>query len=277
VGLFYVPVRELWYAGAMTPDQMRQAQDLLYRHWQGGTQIDALPPELVPADRAEAYRVQALIETYSSAPLFGWKIAATSLAGQKHIGVDGPLAGRILAERVLADGATCPLGNNLMKVAELEFVFRMGADLPPRSAPYGPPEVLAAVASLHPGIEIPDSRFRHFEAVGLAQLVADNGCAHRFVLGAAAGVGWRGLDLAAHTVPAFLNGRHVGDGIGANVLGDPRIALTWLANELSHHGVTLKRGQVVTTGTCIKPLAIARGDTVAADFGVLGTVSLSIS
>lgn len=260
----------------MTPDQMRQAQDLLYRHWQGGTQIDALPPELVPADRAEAYRVQALIETYSAAPLFGWKIAATSLAGQKHIGVDGPLAGRILAERVLADGAACPLGNSLMKVAELEFVFRMGEDLPPRSAPYSPREVLACVISLHPGIEIPDSRFRHFETAGLTQLVADNGCAHRFVLGAAA-ADWRGFDLAAHTVPAFLNGCHVGDGIGANVLGDPRIALTWLANELSRHGVTLKRGEVVTTGTCIKPLAIARGDTVAADFGVLGTVSLSIS
>jgi 2-keto-4-pentenoate hydratase len=69
----------------------------------------------------------------------------------------------------------------------------------------------------------------------------------------------------------------VGDGLGANVLGDPRIALTWLANELSRHGVTLKRGEVVTTGTCIKPLPIARGDHVAADFGVLGRVSLSIS
>jgi 2-keto-4-pentenoate hydratase len=113
--------------------------------------------------------------------------------------------------------------------------------------------------------------------VGIAQLVADNACAHRFVLGPAAPIDWCTLDLAAHIVPAFLNGRHVGDGLGANVLGDPRIALTWLANELSRHGVTLKRGEVVTTGTCIKPMPIARGDHVAADFGVLGRVSLSIS
>jgi len=261
----------------MTPDQMRQAQELLYRNWEARTRIEGLPPALVPADRAEAYRVQALIESYSSRPLFGWKIAATSLAGQQHIGVDGPLAGRILAERVLPDGGVCPLAGNLMRVAELEFAFRMGADLGPRATSYSQDEVLAAVASLHPGIEIPDSRFRHFETAGPAQLVADNACAHLFVLGPATPADWRAIDLAAHTVPAFRNGDHVGDGVGANVLGDPRIALTWLANELSRHGLTLRKGEVVTTGTCIKPLAIVPGDHVEGDFGVLGRVSLSIN
>jgi 2-keto-4-pentenoate hydratase len=260
----------------MTPDQMRQAQALLYRNWRNGTRMMALPPHLRPADRAEAYRVQACIEDYSQKPLFGWKIAATSLAGQQHIGVDGPLAGRILAERVIADGGVCLLENNLMRVAELEFVFRMNEDVPPRHAPYSQQEVLARVATLHPGIEIPDSRFQDFATAGMAQLVADNACAHRFVLGPAAAANWRGLDLAAHRVAAFLDGRHAGDGSGANVLGGPAIALTWLANELSRHGVTLKRDEVVTTGTCIKPLAIAPGNHVAGDFGVLGRVALSI-
>ncbi len=261
----------------MTPDEMRQAQALLYESWQSGTRITALPPHLMPADRAEAYGVQACIEAYSQKPLFGWKIAATSLAGQQHIGVDGPLAGRILAERVISDGGICPLGNNLMKVAELEFVFRMNEDLAPRSTPYSRQEVLARVATLHPGIEIPDSRFQDFATAGMAQLVADNACAHRFVLGPATTAEWRSLDLAAHKVAAFLDGGHVGDGLGANVLGGPAIALTWLANELSRHGVTLRRGEAVTTGTCIKPLAIAPGNHVAGDFGVLGRVSLSIS
>lgn len=261
----------------MTPDQMRQAQDLLYAHWRAGTRLDGLPPGLVPRDRAEAYQVQALIEARSAKPLFGWKIAATSLAGQQHIGVDGPLLGRVLAERVIADGGDCLLGSNLMKVAELEFAFRMGRDLPPRDEPYGQDEVLDAVADLHPAIEIPDSRFNHFERAGLAQLVADNACAHLFVLGAPAMADWRSIDLTAFKVPAFMNGTHVGDGVGSNVLGDPRIALTWAANELSAHGLTLKAGEVVTTGTCIKPLAIAPGDRVEGDFGVLGRVALSIS
>jgi len=249
---------------------------LLYRHWVGGTQLEVLPPGLIPADRAEAYRVQALLEGYSRAPLYGWKIAATSVAGQRHIGVDGPLAGRVLAERVIADGGACPLENNLMKVAELEFAFRMASDLPPRDEPYTQEDVLAAVGSLHPAIELPDSRFRHFGRAGLAQLVADNACAHRFVLGPAATADWRVLDLAGHKGRMFRNGAVAEDGIGSNVLGDPRIALTWLVNELSRHGETLKARQVVTTGTCVKPVPIAQGDRFDGDLGVLGRVSVSI-
>ena len=261
----------------MKQEEMRAASDLLYRNWLNQTRIEALPSHLRPGTRAEGYGVQAFIEDYTKAPLFGWKIAATSEAGQAHIGVDGPLAGRILAERVVPDGGACALGNNLMKVAELEFCFRMGADLPPRATPYSEEEVRGAVASLHPAIELPDSRFNDFEHAGLAQLVADNACAHLFVLGPAARFDWRGLDLAAHEAHAFLNGVDAGVGVGARVLGSPNIALTWLANELSRHGMTLAAGQVVTTGTCIKPLPIAVGDHVVGDFGVLGKVAVSIT
>lgn len=260
----------------MNPQDMQAACALLYRHWADGSQLEALPPGLVPGTRAEAYRVQALLEGYSQAPLYGWKIAATSAAGQRHIGVDGPLAGRILAERVIADGGACALGNNLMKVVELEFAFRMARDLPPRDRPYAQEEVLDAVASLHPAIEIPDSRFLHFERVGLAQLVADNACAHHFVLGPAGGSDWRALDLSAHRGRMFRNGALAEEGIGSNVLGDPRTALTWLANELSRHGETLKAGQIVTTGTCLKPVPIAQGDRFEGDLGILGRVSVSI-
>jgi 2-keto-4-pentenoate hydratase len=260
----------------MSPEDMQAACALLFRHWTDGTQLEALPRELVPADRAEAYRVQAHLESYSGAPLYGWKIAATSLAGQRHIGVDGPLAGRILAERVIPDAGSCPLGNNLMKVAELEFAFKMARHLPPRAEPHSQDEVLDAVASLHPAIELPDSRFLHFERVGLARLVADNACAHRFVLGPAATTDWRALDLASHRGRMFRNGAVAEHGIGSNVLGDPRVALTWLANELSRHGEALKAGEVVTTGTCLKPVSTAQGDRFEGDLGILGRVSVSI-
>ncbi len=260
----------------MTEDDMRAASDLLFSHWREQTRLDALPPHLRPATRAEGYRVQAFIEAHTAQPLFGWKIAATSEAGQKHINVDGPLAGRLLAERVIADGGVCPLGNNLMRVAEMEFAFRMAADLPPRAAPYEQDEVMGCVDTLHPAIELPDSRFHDFTKVGLAQLVADNACAHRFVLGPAAPEGWRAVDLAAHPVRAFVNEGIAGEGSGSVVLGDPRIALTWLVNELSRHGMTLKTGAVVTTGTCVKPVEIRAGDRVQGDFGVLGQVRVVI-
>jgi 2-keto-4-pentenoate hydratase len=261
----------------MTEAEMCAASDLLFQHWGRQTRLSALPPNLRPADRAEGYRVQAFIEKHTARPLFGWKIAATSEAGQKHINVDGPLAGRLLAERVIADGGVCPMGNNLMRVAEMEFAFRMAEDMPPRAVPYGQGEVMARVASLHPAIEIPDSRYEDFTLVGLAQLVADNACAHRFILGPATTADWRGIDLAAHPARAVVNDAVAGEGCGANVLGDPRIALTWLVNELSRHGLTLKAGEAVTTGTCVKPVAITAGDRVMGDFGSLGQVCVTIA
>ena len=262
---------------AMDSEQRRAACALLYQHWLDGTQFEGLPQNLRPADRAEAYQVQSHIEERSARPLTGWKIAATSTAGQAHIGVDGPLAGRLLAERGIPDGGSFVLGNNLMRVAEAEFAFRMGQDLPPRAQPYSRDEVLACVSALHPAIELPDSRYRHFERVGALQLIADNACAHYYVLGAAAPQSWRDLDLAAYKVRGLRNGTLAESGQGANVLGDPRLALTWLANELSRFGLTLAKDQFVMTGTCIKPMAIAPGDGVEADFGQLGKVSVAVT
>ena len=218
--------------------------------------------------------MMAELEKLSAKPLWGWKIAATSTAGQRHIGVDGPLAGRLLAEMVHADGATLPFGANRMRVAEAEFAFRMARDLPPRAEAYTVEEVLGAVAALHPAIEVPDSRFVDFATAGAAQLLADNACAHQFVLGPEAPATWRDMDLAAHRVIGRVTGRFEREGVGANVLGDPRIALAWLANELSRHGMTLAAGQVVTTGTCLVPMDVAPSDEVEVEYGALGRVGI---
>lgn len=258
----------------MDATQARAASELLVGHWRSGTVLGALPERLRPATRAEGYAIQAELEPLSAKPLWGWKIAATSTAGQRHIGVDGPLAGRLLAEMVHADGATLPFGANRMRVAEAEFAFRMARDLPPRAEAYTVEEVLGAVAALHTAIEVPDSRFADFVTAGAAQLLADNACAHQFVLGQEAPASWRDMDLAAHRVIGRVAGRLEREGVGANVLGDPRIALAWLANELSRHGMTLAAGQVVTTGTCLVPMDVAPGDEVQVDYGEFGRVGI---
>jgi 2-keto-4-pentenoate hydratase len=146
----------------------------------------------------------------------------------------------------------------------------MRRDLSPRAEPYGIEEVLDAVAALHLAIEVPDSRFDDFTAVGAAQLIADNACAHQFVLGPQAPATWRDVDLAAHRVIGQVGSRLSREGCGANVLGDPRLALVWLVNELSHHDLTLAANQIVTTGTCLVPLEIREGDEISADYGTLG-------
>jgi 2-keto-4-pentenoate hydratase len=86
----------------LSENQIHGASDLLFHHWQDGRCMTALPQRMRPSTRAEGYAIQALLDHRTNEPLFGWKIAATSLAGQAHIGVDGPLAGRLLREKVLA-------------------------------------------------------------------------------------------------------------------------------------------------------------------------------
>jgi 2-keto-4-pentenoate hydratase len=258
----------------LTDKQIDQASTLLVEHWQQGRRMARLPEAIRPQTRAEGYAIQARIERHSAKPVFGWKIAATSKAGQAHIGVDGPMAGRLLAERVLPDGGSTPLGANHMRVAEVEFAFRMGRDLTPRPTPYSTDEVLAAVDTLHPAIEIPDSRYDDFVTVGAPHLIADNACAHLVVVGAPAKTDWRKLDLAAHKGWGRNEGKYERAGSGANVLGDPRLALAWLANELRGLGLTLARGQTVITGTCVKPMEVEAGDHIVADLGILGGLSI---
>jgi 2-keto-4-pentenoate hydratase len=254
--------------------QVTAAARTLHDHWQAGTKIGDLDRSQRPRNRAEGYAIQAAMQGYYGTP-FGWKIAATSEAGQKHINVSGPLAGGIFAEGVIPDGGTAPMAGNEMRVGEPEFAFRMGRDLAPRATPYSVEEVLAAVDTLHPAIELPDSRFADFVSAGEAQLIADQACAHLFVLGAATGADWRAVDLVEERPVVTLRGeRFVGH--GKNVLGDPRVALTWLANELRGLGITLKAGEVVTTGTCHPPLPIQSGDRLEADFGAFGKVSVRL-
>jgi 2-keto-4-pentenoate hydratase len=253
------------------------AAAILWQHFERRTRIDQLPPDCRPRDRAAGYSAQREIVKFSGQHVVGWKIAATSEAGQKHIGVDGPLAGPLLAKRVLENGATVSLAGNIMLVAEAEFAFKFARSLPARANPYLQSEVLDAIASLHPSIEVPDSRYTDFVRVGAPQLIADTACSCWFVLGPATNADWRTRDLVTHEVTAYRNGERAGTGSGANVLGDPRVALTWLVNEVRTYGDGIAAGQFVTTGTCVIPVPIKPGDHVVADFGEFGTVDVRLT
>ena len=255
----------------------RPAARLLLDNWAATTRIDQLPEACRPVTRLEGYEAATALEVVSGQPVAGWKIAATSEAGQRHINVDGPLIGRIYRNRLKAPGDTVTLGDNIMRVAEAEFAFRFGTDLPAKGPPYTEEEALAAVTSLHLSIEVPDSRYTDFTKVGAAQLIADTACASWLVLGPAVETPWRDLDLAAHVVTGLRNGKRAAEGKGAAVLGGPVRALTWFVNECATYNGGVKAGEFVTTGTCIVPMAIAPGDAVTVDYGVLGQISCRIA
>ncbi len=262
---------------SITPTAGQQeAARTLHSLWTSRGRFAALPENIRPATRRDGYAVQQAFEQINGQTVSGWKIAATSVDGQRHINVDGPLAGRIYQDRMLPVGAKVSLKDNLMHVAEIEFAFRFAQDLPTRVTEYTVNEVLAAVAAVHPSIEVPDSRYEDFVKVGTAQLIADNACACLFILGPS-GTDWQEFDYLNQPITVTLNGGAIDSGYGRNVLGDPRVALTWIVNELSSIGVTMKAGQFVTTGTCRVPVKVQPGDVVHADFGKLGQVGCSFS
>jgi 2-keto-4-pentenoate hydratase len=262
----------------MSAQPSTQAAQLIWQHWQTGTVLQDIPAAIRPMTRAQGYAAQAALPSVSGRQVLGWKIAATSAAGQQHIQVDGPLAGRILSGQTFSPGAVISAFGNRMRVAEPEMAFVMGRDLPARESAYVMDEVLEAVSSLNPALEMPDSRFAVFTAAGVAQLLADNACAHQFILGTAAPETWRHIDLSKHPVHGRVTHRDgtffTRQGSGAAVLGDPRNALVWLVNELSSMDITLQAGQFVTTGTCMQPLELIEGDEVLADYGELGQMGM---
>ena len=128
------------------------AAQVIWSHWQSGQVLSTLPEACRPLSAEQGYAAQAQLPAVSGRTVVGWKIAATSTNGQKHINVSGPLAGRLLSGQVFDSGATVPSQGNRMRVAEPEFAFAMGQDLPPQSEPYTQQQVMAAVAAL-PGAQ----------------------------------------------------------------------------------------------------------------------------
>ncbi|OJY46249.1 fumarylacetoacetate hydrolase family protein [Pseudonocardia sp. 73-21] len=256
----------------MESDAADRLAHVLRDAWRTGRTIQDLPAALRPPTPAAGWLAQQRLADLAG-PGYGWKIAATSAAGQAHIGVDGPLPGRLCERFRFSPGDVLPSRHLHMRVVEAEFVFRMGRDVPPDA---GPDEVLEAVADLYLGVEVPDSRYVDFAASGGPALLADLACAGMFVLGPRVD-DWRGDDLPTWPTSLVVNGTVAARGSGGAVLGDPRAALVWLAAELVRLGTGLHAGDVVTTGTTTVPPAVAAGDTVRADFGAYGQVDLSFA
>jgi 2-keto-4-pentenoate hydratase len=183
----------------------------------------------------------------------------------------------VFAKHIVANGATVSLASNRMRVAECEIVFQFGQSIEPRQTGWSLQDILQTLASVHPGIEVPDSRFLKFETAGEASLIADCACSNDMVLGKGLKPDNRLQGLRDLQVKAQMrDGRHF-EGVGTNVLGDPLEALRWFVNEITQSGQTIQEGQFVTTGACVVPIPVLPGQTIEADFGWMGRMCVHFS
>ncbi len=222
-----------------------------------------------------AYAVQARAVGVSGAARVGWKIGSTSAEARRALGTDRPGAGALLAPFCFESGAEVPLFAAHDPAVEGEFVFVMGEGLAPRTAPFEREEVLRAVMGVAGGVELVGSRFEGgLAGLGREAVTADFGANIAFVAGPVEH-DWRALDLPEAEVALSVDGERRAQGRGREALGDPALALLWLANHLRERGDGLRAGDRVTTGTCTGLARIAPGARVMADFGPLGRVAFA--
>jgi 2-keto-4-pentenoate hydratase len=254
-----------------------KAADLLLESRLSKRRLDTLPPDCRPTTQDEANACQrALIERLragGSGHPVGYKIACTNPSAQRLLNLDGPFYGLLLSARVHDSPATLDPDDFFMRVIEPEFAFEMGADLPPRDAPYDVDRVAEAVEAVLPAVEIVDSRYNDWTTIGAPSLIADNACAGAWVRGASCR-DWRRFDLPAHPVRLLLNKQEIRTGRGDAVMGHPLNPLTWLANMLCRHGLYLRAGDLVSTGITTEVYQAQPGDELVADFGPIGRVDV---
>lgn len=257
----------------MSEQRDKQAAAALWALRNAGETIDSLPLHCKPINDDEGRRSQLFFSELANDAVAGWKIAASSVGGQKHIGVTEPLEGPYLASHIHRNGAILSMAGNHMAVAEAEFAFCFSRNLESRSDSYTTEEILDAVGSLHPSLEFPDSRISDFANAGAAALLADCACGRDWVIGDAANADWRNADLSRAPTKLIINDEIATEGSGADALGNPLRALEWVVNRLSERKIAVQAGQFITTGVCGLPKPVQSGDHVVCDLGDYGTVS----
>lgn len=220
-------------------DIARQAADLLIAvRAKASPKITNLPEALRPADRPQAYAIQRLVvETFTG--IGGWKVGAA-----------GPEAPPQCAVMPLEDVRPSPataVSKDSVRGIEAEVAFRMAADLPPRATPYTRDEVIAAIGTAHPVIELLDSRYVDPDTVDAFTSLADCQVHGGFVYGPGK-TDWHGIDFSAETVEQYVDGTLTKTHIG-NPVGDMIRLMVWMANEGAVWAGGLKAGQFVTCGS----------------------------
>lgn len=260
----------------MTPADRAEAARWISSRRIAGASLADIPSSLRPSDPEEGYAIARLVrERLNQAgrgDLVGWKVGATTPAMQKLLNVPGPCAGAMLATGRFASPARVKARHYLKIGIECEVAVRLGQ---PLGAKATRKDAEAAIAALHPAIEIVDNRYGDFAVMGSAAMIADDFFHAGFVLGPEVR-DWSRLDLASAVGITRADGVEVQRGKGSDVLGHPFESLVWLANHLGQQGERLEAGQIVMTGSLPLPYWASAGQRLQTSIDGLGTAEVTL-
>jgi 2-keto-4-pentenoate hydratase len=256
---------------ALDPRQTAERIAAIFRARQP---IDSLPDELIPADLDEAYRVREAYEAIEAprrGAVVGYKIGLTTPVMQQLCGVDEPCYGAMFASEIRHSPAELRVSDFCRVGLETEIAVRLGKDLPDGG---GRARVEDAVESCMAAIEVLEDLRHDYKRLSARAMVAGNVWNAGCVLGAPVAE-WRKLDLAAAASRLTINGTQIGAGKGADVMGNPLNALSWLADKLAADGRPLRRGMVVMTGSMVPIQFPKPGDRAVVEIAGLGRAEVT--
>ncbi len=233
-------------------------------------QLSKTYPDMVIEDASDVQRRWANLRVAGGARVIGRKIGLTSRAMQMASKMTEPDYGVMFDDALFRDGAQIPAGRFLKPRLETELAFVMGADL--KGAGCQMHDVMRAAEFVTPALEIIDYRTETPRAI--VDTIADNAAFAGLVLGGRivrpfeTDIRWVGATLAK-------NGVIEESGVSAAIMGHPAAGVAWLVNKLAALDDGLVRGDIVLAGSFTRPVDVAAGDVIFADYGPLGAIGVA--
>lgn len=227
------------------------------------------------SDQDAAYAVQSLgiaRRLATGRRVVGRKIGLTSASVQNQFGVHSPDYGVLLDDMMLDDRESVDLSGFFAPRVEAEVAFVLGHDLESPTTHIA--DVIRATEFVLPAIEIVDSRIAGWD-IRITDTIADNASAGALILGTTPRT-LDACDLAAVGMSLEFDGEPVSTGSGAACLGNPIVAVAWLARAVARHGQPLRAGEVILSGA-LGPMVAAQTGVYRARLDGLGEVRVDFA
>lgn len=241
----------------MTFASSSSAGQLLDDVWRGAAPMTEFPAGVRPASLADGYDVQDAFMAAHGKPIGGWKLGLASPSAMRAAGMTRGLIGQMPADRFFAPGADIRLPRAGVVTIEFEIALALGRDIAPGQAPAQP---MDAVSSVHVAYEIILSRFVDRKTVGLPSFAGDNVGFEAFVLGPA--IRREDMDAIIADTVVSVDGEVQARSLTGDDLVDPAGSLGQLFDHARERGITLRAGQIVTTGTITRMFDVAVKDRI---------------
>lgn len=236
--------------------------------------LSLLHPDMTMDDAYAAQAAYVAQRHAEGCKTIGWKIGLTSKAMQYALNISTPDSGVLLDDMVFEDGATIAADRFIQPRIEAELAFVLKAPL--QGPGVSVTDVLNATDYILPALEILDTRILRVDpASGKARTIVDtisDNAANAGIVTGGRAMRPDSFDPRWAGAIVMRNAEVEETGLGAGVLNQPARGIAWLANRLSQYGQRIEAGQIVLSGSFIRPVEARHGDTILADFGPLGTV-----